>query len=234
MFQTFLSKLSKFIAKRPGLVVSIVALAVILSAISAQNVKLVSGTEDMFSKTNVVYRQYKLYQKDFGVGADQLFVLIKGDDVVRRDVYAYMLNLQREFEHIDGVGGSVSAASIMVEIFGTLPADEALLKRTIELYAKQLVPKQTLALIIVQLATADRDKQEEIAKDIERILKFSTPPLGVRAEITGSPALGYQIKEEIRKSFQVTMMASVILMIVILFATFSGVVRKNTQLSCLS
>ncbi len=227
MFQELLSTLSQFVARRPGLIVSIVALVVILSAISAQNVHLVSGTESMFSEKNVVYRQYKLYQKDFGVGAERIFIMVKGDDVVNRELYSYMLDLQRRIEDIEGVDGTVSVASVISEIYGGLPTDEALLKKATELYANDLVPKQTLALIFVQLTTTDKDKQEEIAKEIERVISFSNPPAGVRVEVTGTPALGYQIKEEIRKSFRITMVASTVLMVLILFATFSGVVRKK-------
>ncbi|RLI81892.1 MFP transporter [Archaeoglobales archaeon] len=227
MFRKSLYYISKFIARRPGLVVSLIAIVVILSAISAQNVSLTSGTEDMFSKGNVIYREYKLYQKDFGVGANQLFVLVKGDDVVNREVYSYMLELQSEINRIDGVSSSVSPATIMVELFKMLPTDEALIKRATELYASSLVPKRTFALIIIQLATSDRDKQVQIAKEVEKVIKFSSPPVGVFVELTGSPALRYQIREEIRNSFRTTMTASTGLMVLILFATFSGVVRKK-------
>jgi len=232
MFQNLLSAIATFIARRPGLVVSLVAIAVILSAISAQNIQLTTGTESMFSKENIVYRQYKLYQKDFGVGTDRIFVLVKGDDVVSRDVYTYMLDLQCRMENIESVGATVSAASIIVGMFGELPTDEALLRSVTELYAKNLVPKQTLALIFVQLTTTDKAKQEEVAKEIEKMIRSSNPPVGVKVELTGGPALGYQIKQEIRKSFRVTMAASTILMVLILFLTFSGAVRKNTRPSC--
>ena len=227
MFVELLTDLARFVAKRPGLIVSLISLVIIASAISAQNVKLTSGTESMFSEDNVIYKQYKLYQKDFGVSSDSLFILVKGDDVVNREVYTYLLDLQERIEKIEGVSGTVSAASIISEIYGTLPTDEMKLKEMSEFYASSLTPKPTLTLVIVNLGTADKKKQEDVAVEIEKAIEFSTPPAGVTLQLTGGPALSYQIEKEIGKSFGITMVISIVLMVLILFATFSGAVRKK-------
>ncbi len=227
MFAEFLRELARFVAKRPGLIVSIISIVIIASAISAQNVKLTSGTESMFSEDNVIYKQYKLYQKDFGVSSDSLFILVKGDDVVSRDVYSYLLDLQERIEKIDGVSGTVSAASIISEIYGSLPTDELKLKELSEFYAPSLIPKPTLTLVIVNLETADDKKQEDVAIEVEKAIEFSTPPAGITLQLTGGPALSYQIEKEIGKSFGITMAISIVLMVLILFATFSGAVRKK-------
>ncbi len=226
MFQEFLTKLSKFVAKKPGLVVSIVAIFIILSAISAQNIKLTSGTESMFSKHDVTYRQYKLYQKDFGVSPETIFILIKADNIYKSDVLNYMLKLQKQIDALDGVSGSSSLATIVKDTYGYIPSNEVVLKRIGQRY-KMFVPKSTLALIIVQLSTTDKNKQQEIAKEIQSIVKFTPAPIGVHAGVTGGPALDYQITQEIKESFRITMAISTILMIVILYLTFSGAVRKK-------
>ncbi|WP_290623304.1 MULTISPECIES: hydrophobe/amphiphile efflux-3 (HAE3) family transporter [unclassified Archaeoglobus] len=226
-FAELLEKIAHFVAKRPGLVISLISIVIILSAISAQNITLTSGTESMFSEKNVIYKQYKLYQKDFGVGAEDLFILIKGDDVVSLEVYQYLLDLQKRIESVDGVSGTVSPASIVAKIYGYLPPDEAKVKQATGLYASDLVPKPTLALMIVHLGTSDKTEQEEVAIEVEKVIKFSEPPTGLTLQLTGSPALSYQIEREIGKSLGITMMASIILMILILFLTFSGAVRKK-------
>ncbi len=222
-----LEALARLIASRPGLVVSLVALVLILSAISAQNVKLTSGTESMFPKGNIVWKQYKLYEKDFGVGAQSLFVLIKEDNVVSRDIYEFMLQLQSRIEDIDGVAATVSPASILVKMFGSLPADESMLKRMSADYASDLLPKPTMGLIIIQLATSDADEQKAIAREVQRVLETSSPPPGLSVELTGNAALRVQIEKEVGRSLGITMTASVVLMVLILYATFSGVVRKK-------
>ena len=227
MFAELIGEVAKFIAKRPGLIVSLVFLVIILSAISAQNVGLTSGTESMFSKDNVIYTQYKLYQKDFGVSSKSLFILVKGDDVVNREVYSYLLDLQKRIGSIEGVSGTVSAASIISDIYGSLPTDERKLKELSELYASSLTPKPTLTVVIVNLATADDKKQEDVAIEVDRAIQFSNPPTGVKLQLTGSPALSYQIEKEIGKSFRLTMVVSIVLMVLILFLTFSGAVRKK-------
>lgn len=228
MFVELLEKIAHFVAKRPGVVVSVISVVIILSAISAQNTSLTSGTESMFSEKNVIYKQYKLYQKDFGVGVEELFILIKGDEVVNREVYSYLLDLQRMIESVEGVSGTVSPASIVAELYGTLPADEAKITQATELYASSLVLKPTLAIMMVYLGTSDKTKQEEIAKEVENVIKFSQPPEGITLQLTGSPALSFQIEREIERSLSITMTVSIILMILILFVTFSGVVRKKS------
>ncbi|WP_202318358.1 hydrophobe/amphiphile efflux-3 (HAE3) family transporter [Archaeoglobus neptunius] len=227
MFAETLDKIARFVARRPGFVVSVISIIIILSAISAQNVTLTSGTESMFSKDNVIYKQYQLYQKDFGVGADQLFVLIKGDEVVTLETYRYLLDLQHRIEKIDGVSSVVSPASIVSEIYGYLPSDESVISELTDRYASDLVPKPTLAMMIIQLGTADKNKQEEVAVEVEKAIDFSNPPTGLTLELTGRPALNYQIEKEIGRSFGITMVISIVLMIAILFVTFSGAVRKK-------
>ncbi len=227
MFPELLEKVARFIAKRPGFVVSIISIILILSAFSAQNVGLTSGTESMFSKDNVIYRQYKLYQKDFGVGADNLFILVKGDDVINLEVYRYLLDLQTRIKEIEGVSSVVSPASIVASLYGGLPSDESKISLATSLYAKDFVPKPTLALMIIQLGPSDKAKQEEIAIEVEKVISFSAPPHGIVLQLTGGPALSYQIEREVGKSLGITMMVSIILMILLLFITFSGAVRKK-------
>ncbi|MET1124007.1 MAG: hydrophobe/amphiphile efflux-3 (HAE3) family transporter [Archaeoglobaceae archaeon] len=222
-----LEKVAKFVTARPGLVVSVIAVVLMLSAVSSQNVKLSSGTESMFSEDDVVYMRYKLYQKEFGVSSDSLFVFVKGDDVVSRDVYELMLELQRRIEEIEGVGSTVSPASVIVEIAGYLPADEAELERLSDVYAKDLLPKPTLALIVVSLETSDRDRQKEIAKEVERVLETAQLPPSLELQLTGRAALSIQIEREIVRSLGITMTASILMMILILYLTFSGVVRRK-------
>lgn len=227
MFTNLLEKIAKIVAERPGFIISIISIVVIASAISAQNVKLTSGTESMFSKDNVIYKQYELYQKDFGMGAEGLFILVKGDDIVNLEIYRYLLELQKRIENVEGVSGTVSPASIVAEIYGNLPPDEGKIKKATELYASSLLPKPTLALVMIRLGTADKNKQEEIAVEIEKLIEFSDPPTGVILQLTGGPALSHQIEKEIGKSFGITMVVSIVLMVLILFLTFSGAVRKK-------
>jgi hypothetical protein len=227
MLGEILSKLAVFVARRPGVVVSLIAIILILSTFSAQNIKLVSGTESFFSKDNDVYRQYQLYKKDFGVGTNDVFIFIKGDEIVSRDVYEYMLDLENSLKELDGVSGTVSPASIIVEILGYLPPDESVLSQLTDRYAANLIPRPSLGIIIVHLTSADRVKQEEIAKNIEKAIEFNKPPTGIIVQITGEPVLGYQIKKEIQRSLGITMSVSIILMVLILYLTFSGVVRKK-------
>jgi hydrophobe/amphiphile efflux-3 (HAE3) family protein len=220
-------RLPRIVLEKPGIVVIFVAIILLLSAYSAANVKMTSGTENFFSKDNKVYQQYKLYEKNFERATGAVFIFIKGDDVVNYEAYDFMLRLGEELGKIEGVESVTSPASIIREKFGFLPSDEKLLRDITERYFSDLVPKRTLAIVIVQLKPLDSARQEEVARNIEKSVGSIKIPAGYTVEITGSPVLGYQIKGEIRKSLGITMMASVFLMVLFLFTTFSGVTRRK-------
>jgi len=174
-----------------------------------------------------IFVSYKLYEKNFVRATGAVFVLIKGEEVVSYESYAFMLTLGDELKKIEGVESVTSPASIIEEQFGYLPVDEKFLKEITETYFSDLVPKPTLAMVMVQLAPMDTKRQEEVAKNIEKAIETMDIPSGYTVEITGSPVLGYQIKGEILKSLGITMIASVFLMILFLVGTFSGVVRRK-------
>lgn len=220
-------RLLRVVSEKPGLVFIFVSAVILFSMYSAMNVEMSSGTENFFSKDNKVYQQYKLYEKNFVRATGAVFLLIKADDVVNYEAYTFMLTLGEELKKIEGVESVTSPASIIKEQFGFLPTDEKLLEDLTEAYFSDLVPKQTLAMVMIQLAPMDSVRQEEVAKNIEKTINNIKIPAGYRVEITGTPVLEYQIKGEILKSLGITMMASIVLMILFLFITFSGVTRRK-------
>ncbi|MCS7144192.1 MAG: hydrophobe/amphiphile efflux-3 (HAE3) family transporter [Archaeoglobaceae archaeon] len=221
-------KLLRIVSERPGIVFIFVFIVILFSMYSAMNVEMTSGTESFFSKDNKVYQQYKLYEKNFVRATGAVFLLIKGEDVVNHEAYQFMLTLGEELKKIEGVESVTSPASIMEDYLGGVPTDERLLKELSELYISELIPKPTLAMVMVQIVpTGTEEEQEGIARNIEKSIENMQIPTGYTVEITGSPVLGYQIKGEILKSLGITMMAAVVLMILFLFGTFSGVVRRK-------
>jgi|Deesub1362A_J573_1020465.scaffolds.fasta_scaffold01764_7 hypothetical protein len=225
MFSEFLQRVSRLIAKRPGLIVSVTAVFLIISAISASNVEFAGmDYKDFFPPGDKVYTQNTLYEKNFGV-EESAFIFIKGEDVVKRDVYEYMLELEENLEKLDDVKSVISPASIVKELNnGTLPTDESVLRALSETYASSLIPKDSMAIMTIQLSTSDSDR---IAQEIERIVEFVPRPSGITAETTGTPMLSYQIREATQESLRTTTTLSIILMISILFITFSGAVRRK-------
>ncbi|MFN3383298.1 MAG: hydrophobe/amphiphile efflux-3 (HAE3) family transporter [Archaeoglobaceae archaeon] len=220
-------KPQNIILKRPGLIIIFISIIIFASMISAMNVETVSGTDSFFSKENKVYQQYKVYEKNFQVATGAIFVFIKSDDVLNYETYELMLRLGKEITKVEGVEKVISPASLMIENFGTIPANERLLKDLSEQYFSDLIPKRSLAMMMIQIQATDANKQEEIAKNIEKAIENVEIPPRVVVEITGSPVLGYQIKNEIMKSLGITMVASILLMILFLVVTFSSVVRKK-------
>ncbi|MEM0202435.1 MAG: hydrophobe/amphiphile efflux-3 (HAE3) family transporter [Archaeoglobaceae archaeon] len=215
------------VLNKPGLVIIFISAIIFASMISAMNVEMVSGTESFFSKENKVYQEYKLYEKNFQKTTGAVFIFIKGEDVASYETYEFMLRLGEEISKVEGVENVVSPASLLIENFGMIPTDEKILKDLSERYFSELIPKRSLAMMMVEIQPVESKKQEEIAKNIEKAIKNAEIPPGIVVEVTGSPVLGYQIKSEILKSLGITMIASILLMILFLVVTFSGVVRRK-------
>lgn len=86
---------------------------------------------------------------------------------------------------------------------------------------------KTFAIVSIEIETGDDEKIEDIAKQIERVLNFVPKPVGLNVQKTGSVFLWYEIEREMKKSLGVTMLASTLLMVLILFLTFRSVVGSH-------
>ena len=196
-----MKELIKWVAKlNPKLIVLTVLILLIFSLYSTQYVVFEYNMENYFDKDNLIYRQYKQYKHDFEGGTENLFILIKGEDVTRDEVLEYISLLSEELKNLEYVGAVVVHDGIS--------------------------NSSTLAMIVVYIKT-ESTKYKEIAQQIERIIEYTPKPPGITVELTGQPVLNYQIMKSIRSSLEITTLISIILMILILFTVFSGVVRRK-------
>ena len=169
----------------------------ILLIFSASNVKFERGLKTYLSKDNKIYSEYLRYTKHFKI-RENAFLFLKSEDVTSKEVLEYFEEIKKRIKEIDYVGG--------VEY---IP-----------------IPK-TFAIVSIEIETRDDKKIEDIANQIERILNFVPKPVGLNVQKTGSVFLWYEIKREMGKSLGVTMSASTLLMVLILFLTFRSVVGSR-------
>ena len=168
--------------------------------ISATNLKFGSGEySDSFPPWDKVYTSYERYYRDFGLSPEDVFIFIKSEDVSREEVLDYMLLLQRNLVNIEGV---ISASAT--------PTAE-----------------RTFALITVQVGRMSNEKLMEMAREIERVLQFIPAPPGVFVDVTGGAVLMYQITQAVREDVYTTFMIASAIMVSVLLAVFSGVVRRK-------
>ena len=219
-------KIAKFVAKKPGLIVLIVLIFIVLSAISASNLRFSPMKYENYLPTgDKALIRYDLYKKDFGVSENDVFIFVRGDDVINTQVYEYMLELEKELMRVDGVKNVISPASILVKIYGGIPQEN--LRELSERFASNLIISPSWAVMVVELKEMDQERLNGVAKEIERILKFTPKPVGVSVEATGNPVLDVQIIESVQKNLRLTANFAIVLMILILFTMFSGVVRRK-------
>jgi len=172
-------------------------LLAILLIFSASNVKFERGLKTYLSKDNKIYSEYLRYTKHFKI-RENAFLFLKSEDVTSKEVLEYFEEIKKRIKEIDYVGG--------VEYIPIL---------------------KTFAIVSIEIETRDDKKIEDIANQIERILNFVPKPVGLNVQKTGSVFLWYEIKREMGKSLGVTMSASTLLMVLILFLTFRSVVGSR-------
>ncbi len=220
-------KLSELVRRHPYFFIGLALSIVIISIYMAQFVVYEYSIDTFFTKSDRIYVQYKLFTKDFRVGAENVFLIVKCEDVARRDVLEYMLRLGEEIERLKYVENVVSPATILKSIYGRIPGNELLIDEALNKYARDLVPSRTVALISISTSATTTAERNELARQIEDVVRFTPKPIGVYVSVTGSPVIGYQIMKAIRKSVSLTTAASAVLMVLILFVVFSGVVRNK-------
>ena len=168
-----------------------------LLILSAQNIKFERGLKTYLSKDNKIYSEYLRYTKHFKI-RENTFLFLKSEDVTSEEVLEYFEEIKKRIKEIDYVG-SVEYIPI----------------------------SRTFAIVSIEIETRDDKKIEDIAKQIERVLNFVPKPMGLNVQKTGSVFLWYEIKREMGKSLGVTMSASTLFMILILFLTFRSVVGSR-------
>lgn len=220
--------LERLVVKRPLSTVLLISFIISLFMISASNLKFGSADySDSFPPWDKIYLRYELYYKDFGLAPENVYVFIKSDDVLTADVFKYMLSLQNALEHIEGVISTTSPASVVNEMFGSIPDDEVLLETIAESYARDLFPDQNFALISVQIERMESDKLMEVAKEIEKVISFLPQPSGVSVDVTGGAVLMYQITKAVQEDVYRTFSVASVIMVLVLAVVFSGVVRRK-------
>jgi len=218
----------RLVVNRPLFTILLISVIISFFLISASNLKFGSAEySDSFPPWDEIYLKYELYYKDFGLAPENVYVFVKSDDVLTRDVFDYMLSLQNALEHINGVISTTSPASFVEDICGGIPDNDVLLEAIAEKYASNLLPDKNFALISVQIERMESDKLMEVAEEIEKVLSFILQPPGVTVEVTGGAVLMYQITEAVKEDVNRTFFIASLTMVLILAVVFSGVVRRK-------
>lgn len=130
--------------------------------------------------------------------SENVFLFLKSEDALNNDVLNYVNNVVKEVKRINYVSD-----------------------------VKFLPISKSLALIKISVNTREDAKLEEVAKQIESILNFIPKPVDLTVQKSGTVFLWYEIKRAMGKSLGIMMSISILLMVLILFLTFKGVVSKK-------
>ncbi|MBO8180232.1 MAG: RND family transporter [Archaeoglobus sp.] len=219
--------IERLVVNRPIFTILIISFIISLFLISALNLKFGSADySDSFPPWDEIYLRYELYYKDFGLAPENVYIFVKADDVLTRDVFEYMLTLQNAINQIDGVISTTSPASFVEEIYGGIPDNDYLLEMIAE-KSSGLLPDKSLALISVQIGRMESDKLMNVAENIEKSISYVQQPPGVTVEVTGGAVLMYQITEAVIEDVYRTFFVASVVMVFVLVVVFSGVVRRK-------
>ncbi|MGC9434782.1 MAG: efflux RND transporter permease subunit [Methanomicrobiales archaeon] len=169
----------------------------------------------------------KTYTDTFS--SDSIMVLVETDNVLDPDVIRYIDRLISDMSDEQYISGTLSIASLFRQANGgDLPASSAEIAAV-----KSRVPAgtwdryipsnmMTIGVLTLEPGTST-ETQNQILKNLEAIIRISSPPPGVDVTLTGNPAFQKQMREEMGQSMATLIAAAMVLMIIAVGFLFSHV-----------
>jgi len=225
-------KLGSFTAKRSTLVLVATLLLLIPGLVAASTIGMEIGLDTFVSSDTDLYRDYETYLEAFP-RSSVIVVLITGD-VTDFQVLQAMSRLEETLEEGGNVSRVTSLSGVVKnatrEFTGNahIPTNQAEIEQIIAQLPQDvregLMPDKRHTFVLVEMpATIDIEIAERTVTQVENAVDWADFPPSVDLVVTGEPALGTQMKEEMSSGLNIMILAASLLMVVILWLVFSHV-----------
>ena len=208
----------------PFLIIGMTVLMCILSGIAAQDINQEWGYEMLFEEDDPIWKDFQEYSQNFGSGDNTVFIIIRDKDVVLPSTFNMMIDLGDQLTRLDRVNSVFSPAHLIVEMYGEIPDDKAVLEKILEEMGPSLVPRRDFAIMTLSL-DGNLPDSTALAKEIETTVNEFRKPPGVAVFASGNIMLMYQVFDAMGSSMMIMMITAIALMLGILYLVHSRSVR---------
>jgi uncharacterized protein len=227
MIQQIFEGIANTIIKRPKLVAVFVLALFCIGLYGMTMLSMQTGWETYMDKNSPAGAIEEKYNEDYK--SDTIILIIEAGDPLSPEVLSYVDSLEtnlRQQQNIKSVGSITDV--LRAYNGGTLPSSKAETERIVNSLPKStrdlLYPSNVLTLVQLKLTPGLSEKvQKSVLDNVGSVVDASTPPPGVKVEISGSPAFSQQMSSGLSSNMGILIGGALVLMIITMGILFSYV-----------
>lgn len=230
MIRQIFEGIANTINRQPKLVAGLVAVIFLLGFYGMTLLTMQTGWETYLDKDTPSGVLEAKYQEDYK--SDAIILIIEASDPLSPEVLGYIDNLETGFRQQQNIRSTLSIVDALKAYNGgKLPASRAETDRIVAAMPaatrSQLVSSNVLTLVQIKLTEGlSETVQKGVLANIESIVRTSSPPPGVKVELSGSPAFQQQMSAGLMSNMGVLIGGAMILMVITMGILFSYVSHR--------
>ncbi|MEA1868659.1 MAG: RND family transporter [Euryarchaeota archaeon] len=203
---------------------------ILISFTGAKQIEMGTGTDMFVAKESRLYQDFDLlYQQYFGTAA--IVVMVEGRDVTTPEVLCAINRLKTGVSGTEDVIGVIDLASMVEQVnlgvsgHSRIPGDGSAIRSLIDTIPEKqreivLPDTRHTAVFVTMPARATDAEMEGVLSNVEDMVEWAAFPAGYNVIITGEPAFGIAMKNEMNSSMGPLLLIASLLMVVVLFIAF--------------
>ena len=227
MIQQIFEGIANTIIKRPKLVAVFVLALFCIGLYGMTTLVMQTGFETYIDKDTPAGALQVKYNADFTSSA--IIFIVEAGDPLSPEVLSYVDNLETDLRQQQNIE-SVQSITDVLKAYngGTLPSSRADTERIVNSLPKStrdlLYPSNVLTLVQLKITPGLSDKvQKSVLSNVASVVDSSTPPPGVKVELSGTPAFSQQMSAGLTSNMGVLIGGALVLMIITMGILFSYV-----------
>jgi uncharacterized protein len=227
MIQKIFEGIAKTIIKRPKLVAAFVILLFCVGLYGMTMISMQTGWETYVFKDTPAGALQEKYNEDYK--SDTIIFIIEAGDPLSPEVLTYVDNLETNLRQQQNIK-SVQSITDVLRAYngGTLPSSQQETMRIVNSLPEStravLYPSNVLTLVQLKLTPGLSEKvQKSVLNNVGAVVDASSPPPGVKVELSGSPAFSQQMSAGLMSNMGILIGGALVLMIITMGILFSYV-----------
>jgi hydrophobe/amphiphile efflux-3 (HAE3) family protein len=227
MIQKIFEGIANTIIRRPKAVAVFVILLFCIGMYGMTQLSMQTGWETYVFKDTPAGALQEKYNEDYK--SDTIIFIIEAGDPLSPEVLSYVDNLEINLRQQQNVK-SVQSITDVLKMYngGTLPSSRSETERIVNSLPEStravLYPSNVLTLVQLKLTPGLSEKvQKSVLNNVGAVVDASSPPPGVKVEISGSPAFQQQMSTGLTSNMGILIGGALVLMIITMGILFSYV-----------
>ncbi len=227
MIQKIFEGIANTIIKHPKLVAAFVLALFCVGLYGMTTLSMQTGFETYVDKDSPAGVLQVKYNEDFTSSA--IIFIVEAGDPLSPEVLSYIDNLEKDLRQQQNIE-SVQSLTDVLRAYngGTLPSSRVDTERIVNSLPQStrdlLYPSNVLTLVQLKITPGISEKvQKSVLSNVASVVDSSSPPPGVKVELSGTPAFSQQMSAGLTSNMGVLIGGALVLMIITMGILFSYV-----------